>query len=224
MAENPREGSLEARLRLRRVLPTRPVQLLQLLEKQLAGRPRAAALRLELRGGQSLQGELVRYHAQENTLLLSQQGALNWVEVAAVEAIALLDAESWLNQLTESPEAEESAAPTRLALRRQGEQLAGALAPARLSISWDCLPEDDRSARQLQQTLKDLGTAWQRLGADEMGRAALRSVEQLELAVTSGAGGVQREGPRLAVALTRGPEGLLEYPFKQLLSDLERLF
>ena len=221
MAENPREGSLETLLLQRRVIPHGWLQVLQILEQRLATRPRQALLRLQCQGGQTLEGNLVRYHASEGTLLLSHQGNLSWVELSCLQALTLLDCDSWLSDLSQA-RTETQPAPSRLQLRREAEQLGQRLAPAQLQLAWDQVPDDEQSARHLGQFLKDLGSCWERLGADEMGAQALHSVRLVQLEITTAPGTTTLDGGLCRVRLTRGPDGLLAYPYAQLLNELEK--
>ncbi|MFN8609294.1 MAG: hypothetical protein U0931_17280 [Vulcanimicrobiota bacterium] len=222
MAEAPRERALEEIVRLRRVWPGSAADLFQMIEEQLAVRPRSSAVRLECSGGQTLHGEVVRYQARSRTVLLAHQGTLSWVDLDQVVAVTLVHADSWLHELTRGRVREISEpAPTRLQLRRQAEQVQKHLRLTRLEIPWSAIPEDDQSARHLQLLLKEIDESWQEIGRDEMGHAALERVREIVLEPASQSGLSIREN-RCLIQIELQPEGLLGFPEHSFKKWLEK--
>lgn len=222
MAETPREGPVDELLRLRRVWPGSAADLFQMLEEQLAIRPRSSAVRLECSGGQTLHGEVVRYQAQSRTVLLAHQGTLSWVDLNQVVAVTLVHAESWLQELTRGQvRGPQEPAPTRLHLRRQAEQLAKHLHLTSLEIPWSRLPDDDQSSRHLQLLLQELDECWQEISSDEMGRKALAGVREIALELADHSELTVQDG-RCHLRVAAGPEGMLAFPPGSLRKQLER--
>ncbi|MBN9413814.1 MAG: hypothetical protein J0I12_00190 [Candidatus Eremiobacteraeota bacterium] len=223
MAEAAREGPVDELLRLRRVWPGSAADLFQMLEEQLAIRPRSSAVRLECSGGQTLHGQVVRYQAQSRTVLLAHQGTLSWVDLNQVVAVTLVHAESWLQELTRGQvRGPQEPAPTRLHLRRQAEQLAKHLHLTSFEIPWTKLPDDDQSSRHLQLLLKELDECWLEIGADEMGKKALTGIREMVLELSDYPEIALEEG-RCYLRIAAGPEGLLAFPPGSLRKQLEKI-
>jgi len=222
MAEASREGPVDEILRLRRVWPGSAADLFQMLEEQLAERPRSSAVRLECSGGQTLHGEVVRYQAQSRTVLLSHQGTLSWVDLTQVVAVTLVHAESWLQELTRGQvRGVQEPAPTRLQLRRRADQLAKHLLLTRLEIPWAQLPDDERSAHHLHIVLQEIDECWELISRDEMGRKALATIREVSLEFSEGAGQVVVEQGQCRILVGAGADGLVAFARGDLKKQLE---
>lgn len=223
MAEASREGPVDEILRLRRVWPGSAADLFQMLEEQLAERPRSNAVRLECSGGQTLHGEVVRYQAQSRTVLLSHQGTLSWVDLNQVVAVTLVHAESWLQDLTMGQiRGLQEPAPTRLQLRRCSDQLAKHLLLTRLEIPWGQLPDDDRSAHHLHIVLQEIDECWQQISQDEMGKKALATIREVVLEFSGGPSGVAVEQGQCRIRMECREQGLLAFAPGSLKTQLEK--
>ncbi|MBS2040375.1 hypothetical protein JST97_35635 [bacterium] len=222
MAEASRERAVEELLRLRRVWPGSAAELLQLVEEQLAARPRSISVRLDCGGGQTLQGQVVRYQPRTRTLLLADQGRLSWVNLDQVVAITLVDVDPWLEDLTRGLVREAlEPAPTRLQLRRQAEQLLQHLQLTCLTVPWSQIPEDDQSSRHLQLLLNEIQQTWQELAGDQMGREALQGVRKIVL-IPSVQMHLRVEGDSALIQIEVQSEGLLAFPPGSLRRLLEK--
>ncbi len=147
-------------------------------------RPR---LTLLLRSGRSLSGTLLELSRDRNvnTLTLSLEEKRNrfdapdiaFVPLTALEAIVLMEAED----LEKPPE--RGPVPGKLELKRAvravQDELQAAGHALELSFTGSLEEEIDREA--LNDALKPLGAALERIGADPMGREALSRVKQMVL-------------------------------------------
>jgi hypothetical protein len=216
-------SQLEKMLRLRRSQLHQPSQLLEMLEQKLASRPRAIELRLHLQSGAVLEGQLVQYLSKGRQLLLVQKGDLTWIRLDEVQALTLVDWESWLADLTAGQVMPvQGTAPTKLQLRRQAETLREKIAPVALHIPWDSLPDEDGSALHLQQLLHDIGSCWDKIASDKMGQDSLKNVRQIQIEVTNSPCSLALANGILRIFVCRAGEGWLSYPHSQLLRDWEK--
>lgn len=193
-----------------------------MLEEQLAVRPRSSHLRLECSGGQTLQGQLVRYQARSRTLLLAHQDTLSWVDLNQVVALTLVEVEPWLEELTRGQVRQSGQpAPTRLQLRREVEQLRQALGLQLIEVPWLQIPEDDQSAGHLALLLNEIASAWREISGDQLGREALEPIREIVLEPAALAGLILHQG-RCRIQIAIEPEGMLAFPAGSLKKLLEK--
>ena len=209
--------SLKSLQALRRLPALGLGALLEALERQLSRRGQAASLRLHLASGHSVQGLLVRYSAEQGTLLLQQGESLSWVSTTSLLAVEVLEASAWVEALEGVPN-EPDDAPTRLELKRLAEPLRPPL-----EIAWDQLPQDPQSARHLASLLRGLRSLLDEWQQDPVGREALSELTAFRMVFVSEPTPLRRRDQFVDLPMVRGSEGLLEVDLGQLRRELEKL-
>lgn len=208
---------------LRQIAAQPPRDLLNTLEQHLAGGKPPAELRLGLKSGRELTGTLLRWHAADGRLALLVGRDLTWLDFTAIDTLTLLGWDGWLAELSGGQVLPaEGDPPTRLALKRQAQQLGALLEPASLHLPWDELPQDDGSARHLEALLRDLSVFWAEARQDEVGQKALAAVHELRIETTPGPAAVHMDHGVCRVLITAGAGVWMAYPGETLRGDLDK--